>query len=438
MIRRLLTLLAACALLTGLPAATAAAHPGPRPALRPVIFVHGFSGSGSQYETPAQRFAGNGYPASWVEVQEYDSTFAVDTVPALYGRLDAQIAALLARTHADKVDLTAHSLGTTLMQGYLNSSPERAARLAHYVNYDGASAAALPGGVPTLAIWGEGPTTRTISGATNVYLSGQSHTQTVTSAESFRAVYGFLTGRQPRTTDVRPELRVELSGRAVLFPTNVGVPSGELQVFAVNPLTGHRLTRRPLATFALGGDGGWGPFRALPVARYEFAIVRAGAPTHHFYYESFRRTDRLIRLLTAEPGGGLGARTEVSAGTSNLVINRAEEWWGDQGAAGDTLAINGTQMLTAADAPRVKRVIGIFAYDVGLDGVTDLTAPIPFFFSLPFITGADVSIPAADGGRGRVSVVAHQRGSTAANVINSPNWPSTSDQISLQFHDYVG
>ena len=43
------------------------------------------------------------------------------------------------------------------------------------MNLDGATAAAPPGGVPTLAIWGEGPTTRAIVGATNVYLSDQSH-----------------------------------------------------------------------------------------------------------------------------------------------------------------------------------------------------------------------------------------------------------------------
>jgi triacylglycerol esterase/lipase EstA (alpha/beta hydrolase family) len=42
---------------------------GPAHALRPVVFVHGSSGSGAQYESQAMRFASNGYPASYVRAQ---------------------------------------------------------------------------------------------------------------------------------------------------------------------------------------------------------------------------------------------------------------------------------------------------------------------------------------------------------------------------------
>ena len=333
MIRRLYTLVVAAIAMIGLSAGAARAHPSGQPHLRPVVFVHGFSGGAQQYETQARRFASNGYPASYIEAHEYDSTFTVNTIDAIYASLDARIARLLAATGADKVDLTAHSLGTFLMQGYLNSSPERAARVAHYVNYDGATAAAQPGGVPTLAIWGEGSPARAIVGATNLYLSDQSHTQTVTSAESFAAVYRFLTGRDPLTTRILPEPpgQVRLSGRAVLYPSNVGVSAARLEIFPVGAATGHRLTRRPAAVFPLSGDGSFGPFRALPFAHYEFAIVRDGAATHHFYYQSFGRSDRLIRLLTSLPGQGLGEQTERSAATTNVIVNRGKELVGRPG-----------------------------------------------------------------------------------------------------------
>src|ERR671910_40794 len=62
---------------------------GPAHRLRPIVFVHGFFGSGSQYETPARRFASNGYPSTYVEAHEYDSTFATTTVPAVHAALDA-------------------------------------------------------------------------------------------------------------------------------------------------------------------------------------------------------------------------------------------------------------------------------------------------------------------------------------------------------------
>src|SRR5690349_17859615 len=112
-------------------------HGPPRaPAPRPMVFVHGSAGSGAQFETQAQRFASNGTPLDRIAVHEYDSTFTTNTRDEVYSRLDERISALLAATGADKVDLLAHSLGTALMVDYLGT-PERAARVAHYVNYDG-------------------------------------------------------------------------------------------------------------------------------------------------------------------------------------------------------------------------------------------------------------------------------------------------------------
>jgi hypothetical protein len=83
--------------------------------------------------------------------------------------LDGYIASVEAQMGASQVDVLAQSRGTTVMQAYLNSSPQRAANVRRYVNFDGRTAMALPGGVPTLAIWGEGDPTRTIVGAENVY-----------------------------------------------------------------------------------------------------------------------------------------------------------------------------------------------------------------------------------------------------------------------------
>ena len=53
------------ALIAGLAASApaAAGQPKPKqPKLNPVIFVHGFVGSGAQFESQQQRFTSNGYP----------------------------------------------------------------------------------------------------------------------------------------------------------------------------------------------------------------------------------------------------------------------------------------------------------------------------------------------------------------------------------------
>lgn len=474
MIRKLLV---AALVLAGLPALPAAATlPTAEHRERPVIFVHGSAGSGLQFQTQAKRLASNGYPAGIIEAHDYDSTTVLTRMAEEWGRIDARVERLLAATGADRVDMLGHSLGTFVMQGYLTSSPERAARVAHYVNLDGRTATALPGGVPTLAIWGEGATTRTIVGATNVYLSDQAHTETVTSVESFVEIYRFFNGRPPATTRIVPDPgRTTISGLAVLFPSNVGVSGARLEVYEVSVLTGARRHQRPAAVFQLAGDGRWGPMRVNPFTRYEFAIVRENAPgvpgtVHHIYFEPFRRTDHLVRLLTSLPGQGLGALMETGPAHVNLNVSRNREWWADQaddatadqtgnqagdqtghpagdpagdqtdrstGIANDRLWVNGVNVLTPAVSPRVKRTIGVFMYDRGVDRTTDTSVPIPAFFSQPFITGVDVYIPTWPR---VVLLAARQRGSGEFSVMNVPAWPSAdangpAHRISVQFDD---
>ena len=145
--------------------------------------------------------------------------------------------------------------------------------------------------------------------------------------------------------------------------------------------------------------------------------------------------DLLIRLLTSNPGEGLGEHTERSDTTTNLIVNRGKEWWGDQGDGSDALFVRGVNVLNAATAPRTKRVIAAFTYDVHLDGVTDVSAPVAYLFAQPFITGVDVSLPAAPAGRGTVPVVAKRRGDHHVDYLAVPNWPSSTNSISLQFDD---
>ncbi|HVP13994.1 MAG TPA: alpha/beta fold hydrolase, partial [Terriglobales bacterium] len=115
---------------------------GSCPHPNPIIFVHGASGSGAQFESQAMRFESNGYPTNFIRVLEYDSSVPL-TNPAnlavVHAALDALIAELQAETGAHQVDLMGHSLGTFVSQSYL-STPARAANVAHYVNIDGATA----------------------------------------------------------------------------------------------------------------------------------------------------------------------------------------------------------------------------------------------------------------------------------------------------------
>jgi pimeloyl-ACP methyl ester carboxylesterase len=408
------------------------------PAVNPIIFVHGGSGSGAQFESQAQRFTSNGYPHDYIAVLEYDSSHFTSLVSQIYANLDQLIASLLEKTGADQVDILGHSLGTTLMYGYLTSTPERAAKVAHYVNIDGQTT--LPDGVDTLALWaGRGTPGRTMVGATNVTIPDVTHVECATSPLSFVEMYKFFTGEAPATTDIVPEPpgQVRLAGRAVIFPENRGAEDRTLEIWRVDGDTGARIDKKPDAVFPIDADGAWGPFNAKGGQNYEFVLLLEGAFTHHLYYEPFYRSDYLIRLNTEEPGTGVGSILSTSDHTSDLIIIRYKEFWGDQGAENDTLAIDGVNVVQPALCPISRRVNAIFCYDNGLDGVSDLSAPI-LPFGLPFLTGVDLFVPGADPPDATISNVLTPRGGGGMEqVVNVPNWASSDHRITIQFHDYV-
>ena len=409
------------------------------PSLNPIIFVHGGAGSGAQFESQKMRFTSNGYAADLITVLEYDSTFSINTMADVHAKLDQLVAELETETGRDQVDILGHSLGTTVMHAYL-ATPARAANVAHYVNIDGRTSSSPPGGVPTLAIWaGLGAPGRAIGGATNVTLPGQTHVQSATSAEAFTEMYRFFTGEDPRTTGIVAAGQVTIAGRAVIFPQNTGVPDATLELWRVSGRSGQRKFKRPEASIAIGGDGSWGPIKVERGKHYELALLRAGARTHHFFYEPFGRSDHLIRLLTSVPGGGVtdGPLIPKSDRHAQLTLLRYKEIWGDQPTGNDVLEVNGVNVCTAVICPRSKLVNSVQVVDWAGDGVSDLAAPVPFFFAQAFGTGADLFMPAAAPPEGTVSVRLASRGG-GERTVNVPNFPSSTDRVTVQLNDFEG
>jgi hypothetical protein len=228
---------------------------------------------------------------------------------------------------------------------------------------------------------------------------------------------------------------VTVAGRAVLFPENVGVDGATVEVWRVDPRTGHRIGDGPRATFPIDASGEFGPVRVNGRWHLELAIVRPDAGTHHLYTEPFLRSDHFLRLNTSPPGGPLDAITPDSDVTTNLVVTRMRELWGDQGDASDRLIVDGTDVLTAATSPRAGVNLAVFLHDDGLDGVTDVGKGELFPFNLlTFLTAVDVAIPASPDGSGTVRVVEVPRGGDPT-VLNVPNWPSSTDPVTVQFRD---
>jgi pimeloyl-ACP methyl ester carboxylesterase len=440
-------LVAAVLLLIGsatLPGPAAAQDAGDDDVL-PIIFIHGFLGSGQQFEALALRFASNGYPEDHIEMFEHDSLVYgtgnnQEANQQVWGRLDQLVAELKERAGTDQVYLAGHSQGTFVSQTYLNSDPARAANVAKYVNLDGAGDVAgtgqLPGGVETLAIWGEGNDADAVPGATNVHFSDQAHTQTVNSPETFAEMYEFFLGEPPELPDVvrQPADEITVSGRVQLFPQNTGVTNASLQIYEVDGETGYRLDETPEATFQLTGNGDWGPFEADGDAFYEFALTRS-TTTLHVYMQRFVRSSRWVRILTSEPGGLADSFWELSNEHQNLVVLRNKEWWGDQGASGDTLTVNGESILSGATSPRSNRTIGLFVHDFNVDQLSDLSKAVSPT-GIPFLTGVDLFLPAANPPDATTGIVATPRLGEGPESVCIPNHASTNDRASVVFTSY--
>ena len=206
MVRKLLALFAlvSATFATGAALPVSSQTPPADDAVKPMLFVHGFMGSGQQFEAQALRFTSNGYPAELIEVFEHDSLAYPASQEQVWAGIDAKVRAMLDASGSDQVYLLGHSQGTGVVQGYLNSDPARAATVAAYVNLDGGAGGTVPDSVRTLGVWGEGGTDREVPGATNVQFADQGHTQVVNSPETFAAIYEFLLGEAPEFAEVEP------------------------------------------------------------------------------------------------------------------------------------------------------------------------------------------------------------------------------------------
>lgn len=78
------------------------------PTSDPILFVHGWNGSGSNWNTMAGRFRADGWPDSHLDQWSYNSSQS-NAITA--EQLSAEVDRLLAATGASKVDVVTHSMG---------------------------------------------------------------------------------------------------------------------------------------------------------------------------------------------------------------------------------------------------------------------------------------------------------------------------------------
>lgn len=411
--------------------------------VEPIVFVHGSSGSATQFASNAMRFESNGVPRERLYAYEYDTSVELsENEEEVLTGLDEMLDAVLEEHDTDGANVLGHSRGTRVMHSYL-STEDRAAKVANYVNLDGQPSDSPPGGVRTLAVWAdygigaEGPVE--IGDAENVSFS-QGHVEVATSEETFGAVYEFLMGEAPDSTSIEaePADEVTLWGRATYFPVNDGVSDASLEVYEVDPATGERLADDPVSSARLGDDGAWGPFDLDGEAVHEFVLSRLNAPTHHFYRPPEIHSNQFVRLNTSRPGEGVDQLIERGPDHASVVVARDKEFWGDQGVDNDELTIDGTNLITEATAAREDWIVAPIVFDAGSDGESNPGQPIPIFERVSFLTGIDLHVPAADPPDGAIPIASTPRdGDGLRRELAVPNWASDEHRVTVSLPDHT-
>ncbi|MGW5664415.1 esterase/lipase family protein [Streptomyces sp. NPDC003758] len=84
----------------------------------PILFVHGYTGDGSNWNTMAGRFNADGWPSSYLDQWSYDWHQSNSTTAQ---QLSTEVDRLLAATGATKVDIVSHLMGGLSSRYYLKN-----------------------------------------------------------------------------------------------------------------------------------------------------------------------------------------------------------------------------------------------------------------------------------------------------------------------------
>jgi pimeloyl-ACP methyl ester carboxylesterase len=397
-------------------------HPGDKDkSILPIVFLHGFAGSASQFDSQAQRFVLNGYPPNKLHAFDHDG--ASLTTTAFEAPLDQLISGLLTEFGVTQIYLIGHSRGTFLANGYLGNAA-RAKKVAKVILLDGAGCS-LGGSVPC-------------DTPNQSNLPGQSHVEVSTSPESFKRQYKFLLGKEPTVVDIVAQQEpVLISGRAVNFPANTGRSGATLNVFELDEngqRAGAALKTQPVDT-----SGNFGPLLVSPTKRYEFALTLENGVVQHYYFQNFLRSTKFIRLLSGPIDSPSRVNTNTGPNHAALTLMRMREWY-----TTDTMKIvvsraaGETSVPNAITADVANDKIAIYLHDdKATPGMTTLK-PLPYFPGQPFQTGLDVFMPAAEEPDGTITLTNQPRGNASKpQVLKFPNWASSKHSITVNFADFA-
>lgn len=367
---------------TGVKAATC------NPEFRPLLFIHGFLGSGDTFGNQALRFKADGYCTDRIWVFDWNS---INRSSTALDSLDRYVDYIRQVTGFSQIDLAGHSAGGGIGYSYL-SVADRASKIANYIHVGSGkqSAPAGPGGsVRTLNVWS--PDDKVvpggdIAGAENAVQPGTDHYEVLTSLGSYEAMFKFLTGKDSPGGAVDFEPRVKISGRVLSLGENIPAAGAKVIAFALSENGKVDLNIDPVE-FMVDENGNYAGIELLK-KDYLFQIEPQQGRKIFYYRPAFNHSDDLVYFRTL-PGPEsmaslLFAGLPREDGKSAMILFGALRAFT---FGRDELELEGSILTTEALTAPSKTTIAMVLYDDG-DGKSSL-GPVGAFANFPFLEGVD-------------------------------------------------
>ena len=373
----------------------------------PIVFVHGFMGSGDNWATQIQRFSSNGFCEDKLFVFDWNSIGGGSTTST---SLNKFIDGVLKKTNATKINLVGHSAGGGVCYAYLKDSVQ-ALKVAKYVHI-GSTKMKAPAGknneIPTMNIYSTDDKVikngGDIAGAINVKQTGNDHMQVATSAATFTPMYNFFTetsGKANPTILPSKDYYKQITGKGVVMAENTILSLDSVICYNYNPKNGKRFFTKKRGDdssytgwMRFGKEDGTFSFNVTKDQYLEFEVQPTNGRRVFYYFEPFMRNNKNI-YLRALPTGGMAAamlgnipnddkQTALVIFTANNAVI----------AGRDSLAIDSIPLSLPQLMPANKTSIACFLFDDG-DELTSGKA-LKSLSIAPFLTGVDVFIKAEE------------------------------------------
>lgn len=179
--------------------------------------------------------------------------------------------------------------------------------------------------------------------------------------------------------------------------------------------------------------------RHVPDKRYEMELASDNGGFQHFYFESFLRSTKFIRLLSGPSTSPSRMNINSSPNHAAVTAIRMREWFTTDVLTIKTKSGKGEQEpVNAITMDVANNRIAIYLHDDKATPEDSSLKPLPWFPTQPFQTGVDVYMPAATPPDGTISLVNNPRGDMSKpQTINVPNWASDNHMIMAMFSDFA-